>query len=107
LKLGLGAALLGLLTVACVSSALPQPTAADVTRGNARFPDLRLSELEQGRQLYVSRCGNCHTLKAPLELPPEQWQAAVTDMRVKNGVKLSDAEAQAIVRYLTVAATPS
>jgi hypothetical protein len=53
----------------------------------------------------VSRCGSCHTLKRPAELPPEQWQEEVSDMRTKNGVKLSDAEAQAIARYLAVAAT--
>jgi mono/diheme cytochrome c family protein len=56
--------------------------------------------------LYVSRCGSCHSLKRPAELAPQQWQQEVTDMREKNGVKLSDAEAQAIVRYLSVAASP-
>jgi mono/diheme cytochrome c family protein len=69
------------------------------------FPDLTLSELSQGRSLYVSRCGSCHALKPPRELPAEQWQAEVGEMRAKNGVKLSDSEAQAIVRYLSVAAT--
>jgi len=90
---------------ACGGSPIPQPTAADASRGSAHFPDVTLSELSQGRTLYVSRCGSCHVLKRPVELPPEQWQAEVSDMREKNGVKLSDAEAQAIVRYLTIAAT--
>jgi mono/diheme cytochrome c family protein len=90
---------------ACGSSAVPEPTVADANRGSAHFPDLTLSELQQGRTLYVSRCGSCHTLKRPTELPPEQWQKEVGEMRDKNGVKLSDAEAQAIVRYLAVAAT--
>ena len=90
---------------ACGGSAVPQPTAADAARGSARFPDLTLNELSHGRTLYLSRCGSCHVLKRPAELPPEQWQVEVTDMRNKNGVKLSDAEAQAIVRYLSLAAT--
>jgi cytochrome c5 len=98
------AALVASLT-ACGSSAIPEPTAADVSRGSAHFADLTLSELHQGRALYVSRCGSCHVLKRPLELAPEQWQAEVTEMRSKNGVKLSDAEARAIVRYLAIAAT--
>ncbi len=84
---------------------MPQPTAADASRGSAHFPDLTLSELSQGRSLYVSRCGSCHALKRPAELPPAQWQVEVSDMRTKNGVKLSDEEARAIVRYLTVAAS--
>jgi len=89
----------------CGGSPIPQPTAADASRGSVHFADLTLSELNQGRSLYVSRCGSCHVLKRPLELPPEQWQTEVTEMRQKNGVQLSDAEARAIIRYLTVAAS--
>jgi hypothetical protein len=103
------AVLLGALFLACLAacggSAVPEPTVADASRGSAHFPNLTLSELSQGRTLYLSRCGSCHVLKRPSELLPEQWQVEVTEMRSKNGVKLSDAEAQAIVRYLTVAAT--
>jgi hypothetical protein len=90
---------------ACGGSAIPQPTAADASRGSAHFPDVTLSELSQGRTLYVSHCGSCHVLKQPVELAPEQWQSEVSDMRAKNRVKLNDAEAQAIVRYLTIAAS--
>ena len=99
------AALWGVALVACGGSPIPQPTAADARRGAAHFPDLTLAELERGRSLYVSRCGSCHTLKRPAELAPHQWEREVTAMREENGVKLSDTEAQAIVRYLTVAAT--
>ena len=99
------AVLLATALAACGGSPLPRPTAADVSRGAAHFPDLTLAELEQGRSLYVGRCGSCHTLKRPGELAPQQWDHEVTEMREKNGVKLSDAEARAIVRYLTVAAT--
>ncbi len=90
---------------ACGGSPIPRPTAADASRGSARYPDLTLNELAQGRTLYVSRCGSCHTLKPPAELPPERWEVEVTEMRTNNGVKLSDAEARAIVRYLAVAAS--
>jgi cytochrome c5 len=90
---------------ACGGSALPRPTAADAARGSAHFPDLTLAQLNDGRTLYVSRCGSCHALKRPAELPPAQWQTEVLEMRDKNGVKLSDAEAQSIIRYLSVAAS--
>jgi cytochrome c5 len=105
-KTRLGLALLGALVLAaCGGSSIPEPSTADANRAAARFPDLTLAELEHGRTLYVSRCGNCHVLKRPLELPPEQWAGEVAEMRNKNGVNLSDAEAQAIARYLFVAAT--
>ena len=100
------ASLLSFSLAACGGSPIPKPTAADASRGAAHFPGVTLAELEQGRGLYVSRCGSCHTLKRPGELAPQQWEHEVTEMREKNGVKLSDAEAQAIVRYLTVSATP-
>lgn len=90
---------------ACGASRVPVPTAADASRASAHFPDVTLNELSHGRTLYVSRCGSCHTLKPPAELSAEQWQTEVTDMRAKNGVKLSDEEARAIIRYLTVAAS--
>jgi len=90
--------------IACGGSAVPEPTAADAARGSAHFPDLTLGELAHGRGAVVGRCGGCHALKPPGELPPEQWQTEVSEMRAKNGVKLSDAEARAILRYLVVAA---
>lgn len=98
-------ALLLACLAACGGRAVPEPTAADASRGSAHFPDLTLGELHQGRSLYLSRCGSCHALKRPAELLPEQWQVEVNEMRNKNGVELSDAEARAIVRYLALAAT--
>ena len=106
-RLQCAALLLVAALAACGGSPYPQPTTADASRGAAHFPDLTLAELQQGRSLYVSRCGSCHALKPPAELPPQQWQAEVSEMREKNGVKLSDAEAQAIVRYLAVASANS
>jgi hypothetical protein len=96
-------ALLVVAVAACGASAMPEPTAVDASRGRAHFPDLTLSELSHGRSLYLSRCGSCHALKRPAELTAERWQAEVEDMRAKNGVKLSEADARAIVRYLAVA----
>jgi len=92
---------------ACGGSAVPEPTSADATRVSSHFPDVTLSELSQGRSLYLSRCGSCHVLRRPAELAPDQWQAEVDEMRTKNGVKLSDGEARAILRYLVMAASSS
>jgi mono/diheme cytochrome c family protein len=98
-------ALLVLLLSACGGSPIPRPTEADATRGRAAYPGLTLNELNQGRTLYVSRCGSCHALKRPSELGAERWETEVSKMREENGVKLTDAEAQSIVRYLAVAAS--
>lgn len=87
------------LQAAC-STAMPTPTTADAERGKSRYPDLQLAQLQQGRELYLRRCGSCHVLKEPSEVRAEEWPGEVQKMRQENGVKLSDAEAEAISRYL-------
>jgi cytochrome c5 len=90
---------------ACGSADVPEPTAADASRGSAHFPGLTLNELHEGRRLYVSRCGSCHVQKRPIDLQPPLWQDEVDAMRGINGVKFRHPEARAIVRYLAIAAT--
>src|SRR6478609_366829 len=99
--------LLGLVAAACGGSAVPMPTSADAARGSGRYPDLTVNELSQGRSLYLGRCGSCHALRRPGELAPERWPAEVSEMRTKNGVKLSDDEARALERYLVVTSSAS
>lgn len=106
MKVLLVASLLGAAGLAaCAGSPYPEPAAADAARAAPHFPGVTVAELQHGRQLYLSRCGSCHVLKRPSELSPDRWRAEVDEMRAKNGVKLSEPEAQAIVRYLAVAAT--
>lgn len=101
------ALVLAVVAAACGGSAVPVPTSADAARGNSRYPDLTLNELSQGRSLYLGRCGSCHALRRPGELAPERWTVEVSEMRTKNGVKLTDDEARALERYLVVTASAS
>ena len=87
-------ALLGLAVGACEVS-LPVPNTADAARTKSSVRDLEL-----GRGLYGSRCGSCHALRDPVSIAPKAWSAEVNDMRTKNGVHLSDDEAQRITDYL-------
>lgn len=97
-------AALAFLAAAC-GSALPSPTPTDVALASKRWPDASAHQLEQGRSLYARKCASCHALKTPEEVPPEQWSGEVADMRARKGVQLSDAEADAIVRYLWAVGT--
>jgi mono/diheme cytochrome c family protein len=92
-------ALIGLAIAAC-SSALPQPAPEHAGRAAERWPGTTVADLDRGRSLYVASCRGCHALKLPHEIPAEQWAHEVAEMREKQAVKLSDAEADAIVRYL-------
>src|SRR5262245_13555954 len=97
-------ALIALAIGAC-SAGLPQPSSADVTQAQTRFPGTTMADLNRGRSLYVQTCAGCHALKAPNELPPDRWQAEVDDMRTKKGVSVSDQDAELIVKYLWTAAS--
>ena len=93
------------LVLVCAAAActtgLPQPNAADLARSRGRLDSVStLSDLEEGRELYRSRCGSCHALRDPMSLQPESWIEQVRDMREKKGVRLSPDEARRITSYL-------
>lgn len=101
MKLRVQALLLaGPLALAACAAGLPHPTSDDAARANERWPSATLGDLGRGRELYVRSCAGCHSLKAPDEVPPGQWESEVAEMRQRHGVALNDAEADAIVRYL-------
>jgi len=95
----LGYALLLAAATSCTQD-LPTHNAADVTRRSALDRSITLSDLDQGRELYRSRCGSCHALRDPLSLGPEAWALQVRDMQEKKGVHLSSEEARRITAYL-------
>jgi cytochrome c5 len=87
------------LAVGC-GAGLPEPTSADASLAQAKWPGASLDDLHRGRQLYVATCAGCHALKTPAAVAPTEWSKEVAKMRKKRGVKLTDDEAELIVRYL-------
>jgi len=55
-----------------------------------------------GRALLESRCTSCHEVKTVIAMKKtrRQWHGVIVDMR-RTGAKVSDAEAAAIVNYLS------
>ena len=97
---------LALATGVGCAAQLPMPTQTDVLRASATWPGTTLADLHDGRRLYVSHCGGCHTLYRPNEYPAAKWPALVEEMA--EDTKLAKAELEAIVRYLaTTAAAPA
>ena len=94
-----GYAVLLAATTSCTQD-LPAPNAADVTRRSSLDRTSTLIDLEQGRELYRSRCGSCHALRNPLSLGPDAWVGQVRDMRENKGVHLSPEDARRITAYL-------
>ena len=69
------------------------PTAADVTT------TATLAQLQQGRTIFVSSCGQCHGLYSPDSYSASSWQSIVPNMAARAG--LSAANANLVLKYVT------
>ncbi len=60
-------------------------------------------ELTQPQQLFETKCSQCHSLDLPRSNRSDRkgWEETVGRMRVSYGCKLTNAEAEIIVDYLT------
>ena len=65
------------------SSSLYVPTNSDTT-ANAT-----LSELQQGRTLYINNCGACHGLHSPDEYSVSSWKSIIPNMAGRTGMTSS------------------
>ena len=77
---------------------LPHADAADVERAQKRWPGTDAQSLEQGREMYVRKCGGCHTLYLPESRSPHQWPQLVEEMSREGGI--SDHERELIEQFL-------
>ncbi len=74
------------------TSGLYTPTSADVTSSAS------LSDLQQGRALYVNNCGVCHGLYSPDSHNPSQWKSTLA--RMAPNTNMSGAQVQLVSKYL-------
>ncbi|MBI3854361.1 MAG: hypothetical protein HY293_01585 [Planctomycetes bacterium] len=65
--------------------------------------EARLSDLRAGRQLYIDKCSGCHALKSVDRYDDATWTSEVHEMLAKKKVRLSDADRDQLLRYLTTA----
>ena len=65
-------------------SSLYTPTSADVTS------TATLTDLQQGRALYVNNCNNCHGLYSPDDYASTQWKSIISIMGPRTGMSASE-----------------
>jgi len=75
------------------ANSLYTPTDADITA------TATLTELQQGRTLYLNKCGSCHGLYSPDAYTPSQWIGVMSNMAPK--ANLSTSEKQLISKYVS------
>jgi hypothetical protein len=84
------------LALACSKNStgnLYTPTSADVT-ANAT-----LSELQDGRTLYINNCGRCHNLYSPDDYSVSGWKSILSNMSPRTGMNSS--QVTLVSKYVT------
>ena len=87
-----------LLVAACARIQMPTATPQDAQRASAQWPGTTVSQLNEGRSLYIARCSSCHQPVQPEALDPDEWPEQIDEMKARS--KLDDAQATLIERYL-------
>ncbi len=80
------------IALSSCSSALYVPDKAHVPEG------MSLTELTEGRAVYVAHCGSCHSLHLPGEFSVDIWKQNLDEMQKKS--KISNEEKALILNYL-------
>jgi mono/diheme cytochrome c family protein len=88
----------------CASFA-PPPEVSPALIDNARSDHADTKELAIGRNLFVTRCLECHTLPSVTKYSRNEWPHLVT--RMSSRANLSASEQSAIVVYLRAASLTS
>jgi hypothetical protein len=86
------------ITLSCsksntTGSSLYTPTAADVTASAT------LTELLQGRTLYINNCSSCHGLYAPDNYTSAEWKSIIGNMGPRTS--MSSSEILLVTKYVT------
>lgn len=76
----------------------PTATAADASRAN-----LELAELQQGRSLMVTKCGNCHRPPMPADHAAREWPEMLDEMSERANLDVR--QRRLIEQYLVTMAT--
>ena len=74
-------------------SSLYTPTTADVTS------TATLTELLQGRTLYINNCNSCHGLYSPDNYTATEWKSIISNMGPRTS--MSSSEILLVTKYVT------
>ena len=80
------------------NTSVPKPTAKNVELAGRNGQVTTLATLKVGRNLYIGRCGACHSLKNPASLTPADWPDMVG--RMADNAKINPDQQRAITQYL-------
>jgi hypothetical protein len=82
---------LSLFTGACATGDFaPPPNVTPSLIASARFDRISTQELSIGREVFVSRCLECHTLPSVAKYSRNEWPRLVARMAARANLTTSD-----------------
>lgn len=76
------------------------PTAGDANLASEKFSGTTLTDLNNGYEIYVSRCNNCHSLKHPKTKTIQEWGKILPKMAHKAKIDLYSKDFQDLKAYI-------
>jgi len=74
-------------------------TALYIPSESQQTASANLSQLQEGRKLYIQKCGSCHTLYLPEKYTKLQWQQSLDKMQLKASI--DNHQKEQILKYLS------
>jgi hypothetical protein len=90
---------LSILFVSC-RAMLVSPDESDAMRAKNSGHQYDLDNLKQSHNLYINKCGGCHTLYLPSYKISGEWKSVIEEMASK--AKIDSTEKEMILNYLIV-----
>ncbi len=92
-----------LLLLSACTPALPIVTDSDRVWARQSFPETQ-DDLDESRTLYARKCGACHRVVLPANVPQTEWPHVVDKMAQR--ARLQDVDRARILRYVLTASRP-
>ncbi len=70
------------LASGCASLPPPIPNELQLMKAQQSKPDVTMASLQQGRTLFLGRCGSCHAPPAPSERSAQAWRGEVQEIEL-------------------------
>ncbi len=104
-----GGIVLTRVVVGCATIDELAPPVDEVMLSTAELNDQSLAMLQDGRDLYITRCARCHSPESVTAYTPEQWSTILPRMAEKAGLSVEErlGVKEYIMAVLTVPERPA
>ncbi len=70
------------------------------TEIDAKNCNTSVEKLKMGRELYLKKCGGCHSLYLPSQYTKHEWQKIMNEMQ--KPAKINNYQKELIIKYLII-----